>query len=958
MTSSTTTKSSTKQFTLSPKVTGKQRTVMLVDGYGLIFRSYYALPPSLATSSGEQVNAVFGFTSMLLDVLRTQDPAYVVVALDSGRTFRHEAYAEYKANRAEMPPDLQNQIQRVHDVINVLNIPSVTSEGYEADDVIGSLALRCSAEDDIDVVIVTGDSDLLQLVTDRVRVMLPGARRFSDLRCFDVAAVNERYGFAPPLVADYKALVGDTSDNIPGVPGIGDKTAKSLIQTFGPLEAILEHVEEVSPARAKNALAENRQRALDSKILATIVTDINLDWDAAASIVGDFDRAAVMSLFRDLEFRSLLDRLPAPLDDNAPAELEARPETTRHTVADKSGLNRLVARVRETGAMAIDVETTSTDPHTAGLVGIAIAVAPDEAAYIPVGHQSGPSMPLDTVRDALNPILDDDSVSIYTHHGKYDLDVLQRHGFDACRITFDTMIAAYLLGESSIRLKELTFRRLGYQMTEISVLIGTGKNQQTMDQVSVEDAAPYACGDVEATFALVQPLREAVEQREQLPLLQEIELPLVPVLIDMERSGIAIDTPFLGTFSDELATRLSTIEGEIREVAGDKINIGSNKQVAALLFEQLGLKSGRRTKTGYSVDSDVLEAIRTEHPVVELLLEHRILAKLKSTYIDALPAQVDPKTGRVHTSFNQTVAATGRLSSTGPNLQNIPIRTEQGRRVRHAFIADPDPAVRLVEDPVLLSADYSQIELRLVAHLSEEPFLIDAFRNGEDIHRATAAIVAGVPVEDVTPGMRRIAKTVNFGVMYGMQAFGLSRDTGLSRADSQAFITDYWARLPRVRAFFDQVLEFGLEHGYVMTERGRRRYIPQLLSSNGAHRMSGERMAINMPVQGSAADIMKIAMIRLAAELDGSNLPARMILQVHDELVLEVSRDHIEPVAKLVKHVMEGAASLQVPLEAEVASGTHWDEMADVAILTQQQHPNTMKKKACRAARRLGTLSL
>ena len=908
----------------------ERRTVMLVDGYGLIFRAYHALPPTMTTSAGEQVNAVFGFASMLLDVLRMQHPAYIIVALEGGRTFRHDAFADYKANRAEMPEDLREQIARVHQVIEALNIPIMSSEGYEADDVIGSLACRCAAEDDLDVVIVTGDSDLLQLVTERVRVMLPGARRFSDLRSFDVAAVDERYGFAPPLVADYKALVGDTSDNIPGVPGIGDKTAKTLIQTFGSLEAILDHVDEITPARAKNALAEHRQRALDSKSLATIVTNLDLSWDAEASTIGDYDRSAVVSLFRELEFRSLLDRLPAADTEEPPIEVVSRPVTSRHTIADPESLQNLVTRIRETAALAIDVETTSTDPHIARLVGIAIAVAPDEAAYIPVGHAAGPSMHLDALRDALNPLLADPAIDIFTHHGKYDLDVLLRHGFDARRISFDTMIAAYLLGESSIRLKDLAFRRLGYQMTEISELIGTGKKQLTMDQVSVDAAAPYACGDVEATFALVAPLQEALQEREQLPLLREIELPLVPVLIDMERAGIAIDTPFLKAFSGEVTTRLQAIEEQIRQVAGEHINIGSNKQIATLLFEQLSLKSGRRTKTGFSVDSDVLESIRGEHPVVELLLEHRTLAKLRSTYIDALPSQVDPETGRVHTSFNQTVAATGRLSSTGPNLQNIPIRTELGRRVRHAFIADPDPNVRLVDDPVLLSADYSQIELRLVAHLSEEPFLLDAFRNGEDIHRATAAIVTGVPVEQVTPDMRRIAKTVNFGVMYGMQAFGLSRDTGLSRAESQAFITGYWLRLPKVKAFFDQMLAFGLEHGYVMTERGRRRYIPQLLSSNGAHRMSGERMAINMPVQGSAADIMKVAMIQLATELETSGLSAQMILQVHDELVLEVSRDHVEPVTRLVRRVLEGAASLKVPLEADVAFGDRWDEMQPV----------------------------
>jgi DNA polymerase-1 len=906
-------------------------TVMLVDGYGLIFRAYHALPASLTTSAGEQVNAVFGFASMLLDVFRSQNPSYAVVALESGRTFRHEAFADYKANRAEMPDDLRRQIERVHEVITALNVPIVMRDMYEADDVIGSLAHHCAADGDLDVLIVTGDSDLLQLVNDRVRVILPGTRRFGDFRTFDVAAVNDRYGFEPPLVADYKALVGDTSDNIPGVPGIGDKTAKTLIQTYGPLEHILDHLDEIKPPRAQNALAENRQRALDSKKLATIVTDLDVRWDATESSLGSYDRGAVVSLFRELEFRSLLNRLPPVDGPTVQDEGRDRPEPKRQTITDVEALRSLASRIRESGTYAVDVETTSTDPQQAALVGIAIAVSPDESAYIPVGHQETDCLALDVIRGELDPVFADSAIDVYTHHGKYDLAVLQRHGFTVHGIAFDTMIAAYLLGESSIRLKDLAFRRLGYEMTEISRLIGTGRAQLTMDCVAVEDAAPYACGDVEATYALVTPLRMAVEECGQTSLLNEIELPLVPVLMNMETAGIAIDRPFLQDLSDEITARLQTIEQRIHEIAGEPLNIGSNRQVATLLFEKLGLRTGRRTKTGYSVDSDVLESIRAEHPIIELLLEHRTYAKLKSTYVDALPQQVNPQTGRVHTSFNQTVAATGRLSSTNPNLQNIPIRTEIGRRVRHAFIADPSPEVRLVDDPMLLSADYSQIELRLVAHLSEEPFLIDAFRKGEDIHRATAAIVAGVELDEVTPDMRRIAKTVNFGVMYGMQAYGLSRDSGLSRAEAQRFIDDYWKRLPRVRAFFDEVLAFGLAHGYVVTERGRRRYIPQLLSANGAQRLAGERMAINMPVQGSAADIMKIAMIRLVAELTKRKSRARMILQVHDELVLEVTREDVTPVATLVTEVMSNAASLRVPLVVDVASGTHWDEMTPIS---------------------------
>ncbi|MDQ3512138.1 MAG: DNA polymerase I [Chloroflexota bacterium] len=909
-----------------------RKTLMLIDGYGLIFRAYHALPPSLTTSTGEQVNAVFGFASMLLDVVRQQSPDYAIVALEGGRTFRHDAFDGYKANRADMPDDLRRQIARVHQVIETLNLPIVTRDGYEADDVIGSLSVACSARDDLDVLILTGDSDLLQLVTDHVQVVLPGSRRFNELRRFDPEAVLDRYGFAPALVADYKALVGDTSDNIPGVPGIGDKTAKALIQAFGPLEAIIDRIDEVTPTRARNALAEHREQAIMSKDLATIVRDLDVDFDPALGAIGDYDHAAALTLLQELEFRSLIAKLPVPQRKVAAAVTAERPASNRRVITTDGDLAALVAAVRAAGEYALDVETTSTDPQVAELVGIAIATGPSDAAYVPVGHQAGEQLPVATVRAALDPVFRDASLAVYAHHGKYDLAVLERAGFATFAIAFDTMIAAYLLAQSSSRLKDLAFNRLGIQMTEITDLIGTGKGQITMDQVDPKEAGDYACGDVEATFALVDPLRADLDAREQTRLLREVELPLIPVLVDMEAAGIAVDCPFLEVLSEEITTDLGRIEVEIREIAGDAINIGSNRQIATLLFETLGLRSGRKTKTGFSVDSDVLESLRLDHPVVGLILEHRTLSKLKSTYVDALPSQVNPRTGRVHTSYNQTVAATGRLSSTNPNLQNIPIRSELGRRVRHGFHADPNPAVRLYDDPVLLSADYSQIELRLVAHMSGEPSLVEAFRAGEDIHRATAALVAGVDPADVTPSMRSIAKTVNFGVMYGMQSYGLSRDSGLSRADSQRFIDEYWARLPRVRELFDRTIAFGLEHGYVTTEWGRRRYIPQLLSSNGGQRIAGERMAINMPVQGAAADIMKLAMIELHRALADSPMRARMLLQVHDELVLEVHRDDLHDAARLVTGTMASVVQLDVPLVAEVQAGSHWDTMEPVEM--------------------------
>jgi DNA polymerase-1 len=889
----------------------------------------------MATASGEQTNAVYGFTAMLLDVLNARRPDYVVIALESGKTFRHELFAEYKGTRSEMPPDLRGQIGRVTQLIATLGIPVEQREMYEADDVIGSLSRRLAA-DGMQVVIVTGDSDLLQLVDENVLVALPGVKRFGDVREYDPAAVIERFGFEAEFVPDYKGLVGDTSDNIPGVPGIGDKTAKALIAKFGSLEEIIEHVDDVTPTRARNALTANIEIARQSKHLATIVRDLDITLDLDAARVGNYDRDEVADLFRELEFRSFLSRLPDSLHAESatqPVVPEAPPkETVKTIVRTVDDLDRLLGRIRDTGELAIDVETTSTEPLVARLVGIAIAVSGEESFYIPVGHQEGDQLDPDLVRSRLDPVISDGSISRYTHHGKYDYHVLVRHGYSAAPITFDTMIAAYLLGASSLRLKDLAFTRLGIEMTEIVELIGTGKNQATMDTIDIDLAGSYACGDVEATFSLVEPLRASLAERSQTDLLERIELPLIAVLLTMEQTGVAIDPEELAEFSRELGQRIGELRSQVDEMAGRQVNLGSNKQLATLLFEDLKLNSGRKTKTGFSVDSDVLETIRDEHPLVPMILEYRTLAKLKSTYVDALPLAVNPETGRVHTSYNQTIAATGRLSSVNPNLQNIPIRTEVGRRVRAAFVADRRPDHAIVPEATFLAADYSQMELRILAHMSGEPFLLDAFRTGEDIHTATAALVNGISPAKVSQDQRRIAKTVNFGIIYGMQAYGLSRDTGMPRADAQEFITAYWARLPRVKELFDTILADGARKGYVETLSGRRRYLPELTSSNGARRQAAQRMAMNMPIQGTQADIIKLAMIELDGHIKSDATPARMVLQVHDELVLEVSLGAVEPVARVVKATMEQAFTLDVPVIVDLRVGGNWQAMSDLEV--------------------------
>jgi len=911
----------------SPAPSSGRPTVMLIDGYGLIFRAFYAIQAPMTTSSGERTNAVYGVASMLFNILRNQQPDYAVMAMESGRTFRHDHFEDYKGTRGEMPNDLRVQIERIHQLIDALDIPIVQKELYEADDVIGTLSRHLAAEG-YEVIVLTGDTDLLQLAGDHITIFLPGVKRFDDFREYDTQAVVDRYGFAPDLIPDYKALVGDTSDNIPGVPGIGEKTAKALISTYGPIESIFDHVEEVKPTRAQNALRGNLEHALRSKHLATIVRDLEIDLDPEAARMGAFDREAVVGLMRDLEIRSLLPRIPETR--RAPIRIiDERPPSNRKTITTITELDAFVERIRATGVYAIDVETTSTDPMLANLVGISLAVSPIESAYIPIGHVGADQLMFEVVAKRLRPVVTDPAIVGLAHHSKYDLTVLQRTGLLVTNVVFDTMIAAYLLNEKSVGLKDLSFSRLGIEMTEITDLIGTGRAQITMDAVQIASASDYACADVESTFGLYDLFQPELENRGLDLLMREIEMPLVPILSRIEQTGVAIDLEYLGEFSKEISERLHEVENEIHQHAGRQFNINSTRQLATILFEELKLPAGKRTKTGFSVDQQVLENLREEHPLVDLILEYRSLGKLLSTYIDALPASILPNTGRVHTSYNQTVAATGRLSSQNPNLQNIPIRTELGRRVRQAFVADRRPAFQIVPNSVLISIDYSQIELRLMAHMSQEPFLLEAFRAGQDVHRATAALVYGVPLDEVTSDMRRVAKTVNFGLLYGMQAYGLSRDTGMSRAESQAFIDQYWARLPKVREYHDRTLAFGREQGYVQTILGRRRPTPDLISSNPAHRAAAERMSINMPVQGTAADIMKIAMISGDRALKAHRLPAAMILQVHDELVLEVSESAVPETIDAVRGAMESAFELDVPLITEASVGPNWNEMEE-----------------------------
>jgi DNA polymerase-1 len=857
-----------------------------------------------------------------------------------GRTFRHEEYAEYKATRPPMPDDLRVQLERVRDVADAFHLASRYLEGYEADDVLAALS-RQAVEQGLDVIIVTGDTDTLQLVAPHVQVLLSG-RKFTDAKLYDEATIRDRYGLTPAQLVDFKSLKGDPSDNIPGVPGVGEVTATRLLQQFESVEGLYSRMAEVDP-KLRDKLQSNEERVRLGKELIKLVADLPMDLELESCRIGAQDRSKVMALFRELGFHSLLSRLPQGAEAELPsaqlslfsAQLPAEgvePMLGQYRLIDtEPALRDLVTRIREAGACALDTETTSLRPVQATLVGIALSCRAGEGCYIPIGHlptaAASAQLPLGLIREHLGPVLADEGIAKYAHNANYDLIVLHQHGLPVHGLTFDTMIAAYLVDPSgrNLGLKGLAWQELGVEMTPIEALLGKGKNQLTMDLVPIARAFPYAAADADMTFRLVERQTGQLKEKNEWKLFADVEMPLVPVLTDMECTGVALDVPLLEQMSRELQSRLGELEREIYDQVGYSFNLNSSQQLSAALFVKLGLPTTglvRGASGGYSTAADVLEGLKGTHPVIDLILEHRQLSKIKSTYVDALPLLVNPHTGRLHTSWNQTGTVTGRLSSSEPNLQNIPIRTEVGGRVRQAFVARPGC--------MLLGADYSQVELRILAHLSEDENLLAAFRRGEDIHARTAASIVGVPLDQVTPDMRRLAKTINFGLIYGMSDWGLAARTELSQEQAAEFITKYFAQFPHVRGYLARTKQQAEEKGYVETLLGRRRYFPELQSGSRAHsglKAAAQRMAINHPIQGTAADIIKIAMIRLHNELQSRGLCGKMILQVHDELVLEVPQDELSRMQELVRSIMEGAYSLQAALKVDIKTGRNWREM-------------------------------
>jgi len=900
------------------------KTLVLVDGSSYLYRAFHALPP-LTSSKGQPTGAIKGVISMLKRMAKDYPQSPMVVVFDAkGKTFRDELFEEYKSHRPPMPDDLRAQIEPIHDIVRAMGLPLLIVEGVEADDVIGTLACEYSGKG-WQVVISTGDKDMAQLVDGRITLV----NTMTDTR-LDRDGVREKYGVPPELIIDYLALVGDKSDNIPGVPGIGEKTALAILQVIPGLDALYADLEAVRGLGFRGAktmpekLADYREQAYLSYQLATIKTDVQLEGSEQLLMQREPAREQLLELFREYEFKAWTEELLK--EDVSPPGGDDASETLEYeTLVSKAQLDTWLDRLRAAELFAFDTETTSINYMEASLVGVSFAVEPGQAAYVPFGHDYlGAPEQLDrtTVLEALRPLLEDPQKVKLGQNLKYDMSVLARHGIQLRGVRFDTMLESYVLDSVATRhdMDSLALKYLGRATIRFEDIAGKGASQLTFNQIALENAAPYAAEDADITLRLHRTLwPKLAESHELRSVFEDIEMPLVPVLSLIERTGALVDVNLLHNQSRELAERLKALEEQAYDLAGQPFNLASPKQLGEILFEKLKIPVTKKTAKGApSTKEEVLQELALDYPLPKVILEHRGLAKLKSTYTDKLPKMVNPQTGRIHTSYHQAGTATGRLSSSDPNLQNIPVRTAEGRRIRQAFVAPR--GYRIV------AADYSQIELRIMAHLSGDDGLLAAFRDGLDIHRATAAEVFETPLDNVSAEQRRSAKAINFGLIYGMSAFGLARQLSVGRKQAQEYIDVYFARYPGVARYMDNIRRQARERGYVETLFGRRLYLPDIKASNSQIRQAAERTAINAPMQGTAADIIKKAMIAIAARLETENLDARMIMQVHDELVFEVADNAVQALDRLLRDCMENAAVLNVPLVVEVGVGDNWDE--------------------------------
>jgi DNA polymerase-1 len=927
---------------------------VLIDGNSIIHRSYHAMKqlaePLRVRATGELTGAPFGFANTFLHMFGELKPTHVIVALDSaGPTFRHELTETYKATRVPMEEEeraeFRRQMERTRQVIEAFGMPIFELPGYEADDILGSLS-RQGAVEGINTFLVSMDSDIAQLVAEGVHLWMYRPYQRDSVLFITPDDVKERYGVLPEQMTDLKALKGDTSDNIPGVPGVGDKTAIKLIDQFGSVEAMIERVDEIAQPKLRENVRANAEQILLSKRLATIdlATPVELDMQAA-DFYAHYDAARVAELFRDLEFRTLIPRLPEGKGGPPPVPATAGEASTKlatdyRTVRSEAELDELVAKVRAKRGLVLDVEPSVNEPMKAEIVGVTIGVGGGECYYVPVGHQArlgdDGQVPLADVLARLGPLLADDEIALTGHNSKFDLVVLANHGIPPRKVQFDTMIAANLLGEGgsagrpeegNLSLAWLAARRLNTELPDRQALLGAPGSRKasrlTIDQVDIEAAAACACAHVDATARLQEALGPELDMQNMRRLFDEIEMPLVTVLARMELNGVALDTGTLHEMGESLAMEIRQVEEDLYGSVGHEFNIGSPLQLSQVLFDELGLPKTRRLKTGgYSTDVQSLENLKGLHPIIDYIYQYRELTKLKSTYLDTLPFLVNPRTKRLHTEFNQAGAATGRLSSSNPNVQNIPVRSKLGEQIRRAFIArDTTP------DPMLLSADYSQIELRIMAHITKDPGLVGAFERDEDIHAATASQVFNVALDDVTPEMRRRAKVFNFGVLYGLSEYGLSVREKISREEAGHFIQTYFEKYPGIKEYVSETTAKVRELGYAETLFGRRRYIPEIHSTNHNVRAAAERAAINMPVQGTAADIIKIAMDRLDEVMREREMRSLMTLQIHDELMFECPGPELEAMRALCLEIMPKSLEMAVPLKVDTKAGRNWGEM-------------------------------
>jgi DNA polymerase-1 len=891
--------------------------LVLVDGSSYLYRAYHALP-ALATSTGRPTGAVYGITGMLRRLLADHHPALAAVVFDApGRTFRDDLFEDYKANREPMPDDLASQVEPIHAVVRALGLPLLQVPGVEADDVIGTLARRAEGEG-LRVVISSGDKDLAQLVSERVTLV-----NTMDNTRLDPAGVAAKFGVPPERIVDWLTLVGDSVDNVPGVPKVGPKTAAKWLAEHGSLDGLIARAEAVG-GKVGESLRASLARLPLSRDLVTVRCDVPLELGPRDLTVAPPDRDALARLFGELEFRAWLAEVLNP-GEAAPSAGAPASAAEYQTVLDAAAFEAWMERLQTAEIFAFDTETTGLDYLEAELVGVSFAVVAGEAAYVPLAHAypgAPPQLDREWVLERLRPLLEAADRAKLGHNLKYDISILARYGIALEGARFDTMLESYVLDSAASRpdMDSMALKFLGHRTIRYEEVAGKGSAQVSFDQVPLERAAPYAAEDAEVTLRLHQTLWPRLEAEPALArLFQEIEMPLVPVLSRLERNGVLLDTASLSRQSAELASRIGELEREAWDLAGLRFNLASPSQIQSVLFERMQLPVLERTPTGQpSTAESALQDLALAYPLPRVILEHRTLTKLKSTYTDALPQRISRVTGRLHTSYHQAVAVTGRLSSSDPNLQNIPVRTLEGRRIRQAFLAPPGQR--------LVSADYTQIELRIMAHLSGDPGLLAAFEAGEDIHRATAAEVFGLPPEAVSADQRRAAKAINFGLIYGMSAFGLARQIGVERPQAQEYVDRYFARYPGVRRFMEETREQARERGYVETVFGRRLYVPEIGSRNRQRRQYAERTAINAPMQGTAADIIKRAMVSVDAWLRESAFPARMILQVHDELVFEVAEPAVPEAVEAVRAHMAGAAALRVPLLVDVGVGGNWDE--------------------------------